>query len=83
MMMKAIQVGELKSHFSEILQQIQTSGEQYIIEYGKKHHKVAMLVPYDKSYERAQERKFGICKNRGSFTLNDTFEISEEEFLGL
>ena len=81
--MKAIQVGELKTHFSEILQQIQTSGEQYIIEYGKKHHKVAMLIPYDKSYEQVEERKFGAYKNQGSFKVNDTFEMSDEEFLGL
>ncbi len=46
--MHAIQVGKLKSEFSSILEKIQNNGEKFVIEYGKKHKKVAILIPYDK-----------------------------------
>lgn len=45
--MRSIQVAELKSDFSNILHLLQGAGETFIIEYGKNHKKVAMIVPYD------------------------------------
>jgi antitoxin (DNA-binding transcriptional repressor) of toxin-antitoxin stability system len=44
--MQTIQVGQLKSEFSSVLEKVQNEGETFIIEFGKKHKKVAMLVPY-------------------------------------
>ena len=43
--MQSIQVGKFKSEFSEILKRVHDHGETIIIEYGKKHEKIAMLVP--------------------------------------
>lgn len=82
-MMQSIQIAQLKSHFSDVLKTIKNDGEKYIVEYGKKHEKIAMIIPYDKSLEIEEKREFGICKNKGSFTIKNDFEISDEEFLGL
>ena len=81
--MKAIQVGQLKADFSKILQNIQKSGEKYIIEYGKKHKKVAMIIPYDKRLEESSERTFGLLEGKGSFAIKEDFSMSDEELLGL
>lgn len=79
--MQSIQVGELKKDFSNILKLVQNNGEVFIIEYGKKHKKVAMLVPYEE--KKLTKRVFSPYKNKGSFKINTDFEISEEELLGL
>lgn len=81
--MQSIQVAELKSHFSQILKTIKNDGEKFIIEYGKQHEKVAMIIPYDKVLERECQREFGLCKGRGSFSLKDDFSMGDEELLGL
>lgn len=81
--MQSIQVAELKSHFSEVLKSIKNDGEKFIIEYGKQHEKIAMLVPYDKNIEIEDEREFGLYKGKGSFSFKEDFSISDEELLGL
>ena len=79
--MHAIQVGQLKSEFSTVLDKIQNNGEKFVIEYGKKHKKVAILIPYDKSYEDKEEIKFGYLKDKATFNIHDDFKISDEDFL--
>jgi antitoxin (DNA-binding transcriptional repressor) of toxin-antitoxin stability system len=79
--MQLISVGDFKTDFSEILKQIQNSGEKYIIQYGKKQTKVAIIVPYDDSLVKSESRKFGIYKGKGSFKMHDDFAMSEEELL--
>ena len=81
--MESIQVGQLKTDFSTILQNIQENGKQYIIEYGKKHKKVAMIIPYDKRLEESAERTFGLLEEKGSFYMKNDFEMTDEELLGL
>ena len=81
--MESIQVGQLKKDFSSILQQVQLSKKKFIIEYGRKHKKIAMIIPYDHSYEKKEKRKFGLYKNKGSFKINKGFEMSEKELLEL
>jgi len=81
--MESIQVGEFKTNFSSIIQEIQDSGKKYIIEYGKKHKKVAMIIPYDKHLEEKHVRKFGLLEDRGSFHMRDDYSMSDEELLGL
>lgn len=82
-LMQSVQVAHLKTHFSDILKSIKSDGEKFVIEYGKQHEKIAMLVPYDKSLEIEGERKFGVGKEKGSFTIKEDFSMSDEEFLGL
>ena len=81
--MQSIQIGKLKTEFSSIIQRVQNSGEEFIIEYGKQHKKVALLIPYDKSYENKEDRVFGIMKGKASFKINDDFSMSDEELLGI
>ena len=42
--MEYIRVGDSKFNFSNLLNEIQDCGKKYIIEYGKKHKKVAMII---------------------------------------
>ena len=81
--MESIQVGQFKTDFSTILQNIQEHGKQYIIEYGKKHKKVAMLIPYDKRLEENAKRTFGLLEEKGSFSMKKDFSMTDEELLGL
>jgi len=67
--MKTVQVGEFKSDFSSILDKVQNLGETFIIEYGKKHKKVAMLVPYE---EKTEARVFG--QLQGKYRVPDDFD---------
>ncbi len=80
--MESIQVGHLKTEFSAILHRVQENGETFIIEYGRNHKKVAMLIPYQASLEHNNPRTFGLMKNRASFSLDKNFEMSDDEFLG-
>ena len=81
--MQSIQVAELKAHFSDVLKTIKNDKQKFVIEYGKQHEKVAILMPYDKSLEIQSQREFGLCKGRGSFSIKDDFTVTDEELLGL
>ena len=72
--MRSIQVGQFKSELSSILEQVQNFGEKYVIEFGKKHKKVAMLVPYE---EKKKVRKFGQLEKR--INIPDNFDDETEE----
>jgi antitoxin (DNA-binding transcriptional repressor) of toxin-antitoxin stability system len=72
--MQTIQVGEFKAELSSILQQVQEMGEKFVIEYGKKHKKVAMLVPYE---EEQTPRKFGQLE--GQYKVPDDFNDESDE----
>ncbi|MBF0274645.1 MAG: type II toxin-antitoxin system Phd/YefM family antitoxin, partial [Nitrospinae bacterium] len=65
--MQLIQVAKLKRDFSNILNLVQNKGEKFVIEYGRSHKKVAMIIPYEE--EKNEKREFGICRGKGSFTL--------------
>ena len=72
--MQSIQVGQFKSDLSSILEQVQNLGETFVIEFGKKHKKVAMLVPYEES---KKVRKFGQLE--GKITIQDNFDDEYKE----
>ena len=72
--MQTIQVGQLKSEFSSVLERVQKEGEVFVIEFGKKHKKVAMLVPYK---EKSKKRVFGQLK--GALNIPDDFDEESEE----
>lgn len=80
--MQSIQVGQLKSEFSSILHRVQDNGETFIIEYGRNHKKIAMIIPYQKSLEHSNPRVFGVLKNSASFELGTDFTLTDDEFFG-
>jgi antitoxin (DNA-binding transcriptional repressor) of toxin-antitoxin stability system len=79
--MKNLQVGELKSKFSQILDDIK-NGEEFIISFGKKKEKIAVIIPYSK-YQKKINRKLGILEKKAFYKISDDFSISDEELLNL
>ncbi len=79
--MKSIQIGKLKSEFSSVLQEVEQDGETFVVEYGKKHKKVALIIPYSEAYANKTTRQFGIMEGKGSYTIEDDFKMSDDELL--
>lgn len=78
--MQILPVGNFKTRFAEVLKKVR-QGEEFIISYGRKKDKVAVLIPFERYQQAVVPRKFGILKDKGSFSLSDDFKMSEEEFL--
>ncbi len=77
--MESINVGELKSRFSEVLERVR-GGEEIIIRYGKGRKRVAVIVPYS-YYVPKKERGLGLLKDKGRCIIHHDFKISDEEML--
>jgi antitoxin (DNA-binding transcriptional repressor) of toxin-antitoxin stability system len=78
--MKAMAVGELKTHFSEILNEVR-HGNKVGILYGRTKEPVAMIVPYNK--EQKAERKIGVLDGKAVIEFKDDFEMTAEELCAL
>lgn len=79
--MKTLQVGEFKTHFSEVIESIK-KGEEIAISYGKRKEKIAVLIPYTK-YAKKSNRKIGILEKKASFKISKDFKITDEDFFNL
>lgn len=79
--MKTLPVGEFKTHFSEVLEDIK-KGDEVAISYGKKKEKIAVLVPYAK-YAGKSTRTIGILEKKASYRISDDFTISDEDLFDL
>ena len=77
--MKTFQVGEFKSKFSKILEDIK-SGEEIAISFGKKKEKIAVIIPFSK-YREKNKRRLGLLEKKASFKIIGDFSISEEKLL--
>jgi prevent-host-death family protein len=77
--MKILQVGELKSKFSKVLEDVK-KGEEITISFGKKKEKLAVIIPYSK-YRKKARRKLGLLENKASFSINGEFALTDEELL--
>ena len=71
--MQTVQVGQFKAELSSILEQVQHSAETFVIEFGKQHKKIAMLVPYQ---DEKPQRTFG--QLRGKIVLREDFDAEDE-----
>ena len=78
--MKAMAVGELKAHFSEILEEVK-QGEKVGILYGRAKKPVAMIVPY--SEEKNAEREIGILDGKVNIKFGADFKMTAEELCSL
>ncbi len=77
--MQLLNVGEIKSHFSEVLAEIKL-GHSVAIAFGKQKIPVAVIVPY--SEYKKPKRLLGLLQKTGAKAqLSPTFKITEEEFL--
>jgi antitoxin (DNA-binding transcriptional repressor) of toxin-antitoxin stability system len=79
--MEAMTVGQIKTHFSGILEKVK-NGENVSILYGRAKKPVAMIVPFYRKEEK-QERKIGILDGKVKIEFKDNFEMTTEELLGL
>lgn len=78
--MKTMTVGEFKTHFSEVMEQVK-AGIAIAVTYGRKKEVIGYFVP--ESGKAKTKRKLGILQNKAKVTFNDDFKITESEFLGL
>lgn len=78
-MMKTMSVGEFKSRFSEVLEQVK-SGVSFAVTYGKKKEVVGYFLPESKLIKT--KRKLGILEGKAKATFKKDFKMSEEELLG-
>ena len=78
--MKAMAVGEIKTRFSEVLDEVR-DGKKVGILYGRAIKPVAMIVPY--SNEKKTERKIGILDKKATIIFKDNFEMTTEELCNL
>jgi antitoxin (DNA-binding transcriptional repressor) of toxin-antitoxin stability system len=77
--MKAMAIGEFKTHFSEVLEEVK-HGNKIGILYGRTKKPVAMIVPYE---EKPVERKIGILDGKINIQFRDDFEMTTEELLNI
>ncbi len=78
--MKEMQVGYLKTHFSDVLDLV-SKGEKVAINYGRRKEKLAVIVPYSE-YCAKKKRTIGIRENTASYKVKDNFKMSDGELLG-
>ena len=78
--MKTMTVGEFKTHFSEVIEQVK-AGIEIAVTYGKKKEIVGYFLP--KSSQPQAKRQLGILEGKASATFADDFKMTEEEFLGI
>ena len=81
MAMKAMAVGDLKTHFSEILEEV-SHGKTIGITYGRAKKPVAMIVPYHDEAKKT-ERKIGILDGKVTIEFRDDFAMTAEELCNL
>jgi prevent-host-death family protein len=77
--MTTLTVGTLKSHFSEVLTQVQ-NGQEIAVSYGRNRKKVAVILPYE-TYAKKHPRKLGILQGKSSFKMSSDFKMDDAEFL--
>jgi len=79
MKMRVLTIGELKTHFSEVLEHVK-QGETVVISYGRKKERVAALIPY-RQLIPAKPRSLGLLEGRAQCHILDDFSMSDEELL--
>ncbi|MCW7487192.1 type II toxin-antitoxin system Phd/YefM family antitoxin [Leptospira meyeri] len=78
--MKSYAVGELKSHFSEVLEYVK-KGEKVGILFGRNKKTIAMIVPINQKTDA--KRKIGLLDGKVKISFEKDFSITEEEFLNI
>jgi prevent-host-death family protein len=73
--MKTMAVGELKTHFSEVLDEVRAGGEVEVL-YGRSKTPVAKLVPIDIG---KKQRLLGALQGKAHFSISDDWKMTSEE----
>lgn len=81
-----ISSADAKNDFSNVLKQVQ-QGESFVIEYGRKHKKIAKIIPYQEAEIKAKAKvkpiKVGLYKGKFHAEFADDWAMTDEELLGL
>jgi len=75
--MKTMSVGEFKTHFSDVIEQVK-AGEEIEVTYGKKKELIGYFSP---KKTQKPKRKLGILEGKAKVIFGPDFDMSEEEFL--
>ena len=77
--MKTMTVGEFKSRFSEVLEQVK-AGVSFTVTYGRKKEIVGYFLP--QSQIAKPDRKLGIMKGKATAEFKADYKITEEDLFG-
>ncbi len=77
--MKTMSVGEFKTHFSEVLEQVK-AGIGFAVTYGRKKKIVGYFLP--EAQVNKPTRKLGLLEGKAKATFKSDFKITEEDLLG-
>jgi antitoxin (DNA-binding transcriptional repressor) of toxin-antitoxin stability system len=77
--MKTMTVGEFKTHFSDVIDQIQ-AGEEIAVTYGKKKEVIGYFSP---KKQQKPKIKLGIMEGKAKAIFGPDFKMTEEELLDL
>jgi len=75
--MKTMTVGEFKTHFSDVIDQVK-AGEEIAVTYGKRKEVIGYFSP---KKEPKRKRKLGILEGKAEVIFGPDFKMTEEEFL--
>jgi len=78
--MKILTVGEFKSKFSEVIEDV-LKGNEVGVSYGKKKEKIGVMVPYQLYTKKKKKIKLGIWEGKASVKFAKDFKMTDEEFL--
>ena len=78
--MHSLHVAEFKANLSSILAEVKTKGEEYIVEFGRNHEKVAVLIPYEKYQQQFQQGvKLGLFADTASVEFKPDFKMTDKQ----
>jgi len=77
--MKTMAVGEIKTHFSQILGEVR-NGKKVGILFGRAKKPIAMIVPYME--EKKIGRKIGILDGKVKIEFMNNYKMTTEELCG-
>lgn len=78
--MKTMSVGEFKTKFSEVIEQVK-AGEKIAVTFGKKKQIIGYFTP--ENISEKPKRKLGILEGKATAVFHDDFKMTEEEFINL
>jgi len=77
--MKTMSVGEFKTHFSDVIEQVK-AGEKIAVTYGKKKEIIGYFSP---ETPLKPKRNLGILEGIATFKFAPDFDVTAEDFLGV
>ncbi len=77
--MKTMQIGELKAQFSKVMESV-LQGEEVIISRGRKKENIAVIVPFSE-YKEKNRIKLGALKGKATYKIKKGYKMTVEELL--